>query len=928
MGKSGTVSAFLFTRELLGTEVNNLDDNKITERLTTISSASIGRSINVNTWRHIAIAFGRRYLNGKLIDQIIGAPTTADNGRDEEDDDGQSDAEIMDRQAAHSSTVAQLVYALEHDGGELFTKFHAISMQWHALWDIGKHVSPNRPLKRGRDETDKDDPQSHIQESRLQTLPGLLNNKNLQSMYGRHDIELRDHQTSILKAMCSHSVVVQVAGTGSGKSIAYALPAYVQPDGCTIVIQPLCSLQEDTRRRLSAMGISVSIWGEQHGSSASVILVSPEAMKQRDWLDFITRHQSRKLIDRVILDEAQEALLAEGNYRRHLQNIRQDLDLISPRQVYLTGTLPPSLEAEFLSKLGLDQQATVILRTPTARDNLRYLYMEPHRKVGTIDILEDIKTRLSPQQLGIIYSKSREQCNEISLLHKLPIYYSKLNLKEKQSNYAEWTRHGGLIVATTALGLGIDEPRVDIVISLGAFDMISMCQQFGRAGRSGRPGTVILLAPLASLAGKLREYAQAGCKRAVITEFLDGQASPCGFGHNACVACNMVGGNQASQQVVGSPDLPVITGQSSTTPSYGIRTTSTLPTGDHNVVIPETPVAQVNTATKLAIARNTITPRTHVSDSYATGSWPASEAQTPLLPPPGGTPRTHVSDSYATSPWSPQVSMGMQTPMGPNITTPSWANTTLYRNATNQAQSSPYVPETPSLRYQKHGTYIPATLRGHDEISDLHSSLYQQQQNQHVTRRSSTQNHDSEVVTVLTKLKGFIDMLVDTQYCPHCLVQHGDSDTHYLKTCPRGAVSVKLMNQARAELNPRMGGLGLTPHTGCWSCGLPQNWHTRHDRYTPDKRFNSSGKCDHMLLFWDVLGVLLADLPLMQQAVRHLGGPDGLGEGTTILGSKQRRLQNEVGTWLRAKVKTIDGIETSNLVIMVAQAHVLKGVVV
>ncbi|KAI1818894.1 hypothetical protein F4861DRAFT_548775, partial [Xylaria intraflava] len=677
-----------------------------------------------------------------------------------------------------------------------------------------------------------------------------------------------------------------------------------------------------------------------------------------------------------------EVLLAEGSYRRHLQNIRQDLDIISPRQVYLTGTLPPSLEPEFFRKLSLDQHTAAILRTPTARDNLRYMYLETDRQTGAITILKNIGNKLTDRQLGIIYTKSRAECNEIGLVEKLPVYHAGLNAKEKKDNYKQWVDKGGFIVATTALGLGIDEQRVDLVVSMGAFDMISMCQQFGRAGRSGRPGTAILLCPRGKLDGLLKKYAQARCKRAVVSEFLDGQAVQCGFGHNACNACNTLTDMSSSRPATEGTDPDVLIPQSSliahpTTPGY--RPTTARP------MAPQTPMRPPSRMSNMYRADRGVTPRTHMSDREAVTSWTAPDEPMPLssspalpqlssqthvsetqrvpdwttseeLAPsdhlPNSTQRSHVSDSCADSPWTPPQAhtpppfMSAQKP-GTQVTDSYSAspeaptqgrpvstlgssplvNLTLHRRAMTFGRSSPFMPDTPSNRYYRGTTQgSTAITASGGAASSTRASLYSQQEEQHALQLSQSQRLDSETVASLAKLKNFMDMLVDTEYCPCCLILDGTSDSHYMRTCDRAVTAADLMNQARTELNPRTGGLGLTPHTGCWFCGLPQSWHVRHDRYTPDKKLNQRGKCDHMLLFWDVLGVLLTDMPLMQQAVHQLGGPGGMGDGGTMLGSKQQGLREGVGYWLRARVKTLDGLETSNLVVVVAKALQLKGV--
>ncbi|KAI1114815.1 hypothetical protein F5Y14DRAFT_461194 [Nemania sp. NC0429] len=66
-----------------------------------------------------------------------------------------------------------------------------------------------------------------------------------------------------------------------------------------------------------------------------------------------------------------------GDYKRcdfEQQQQRRDIDLVSHRQIYLTGTLLPSEQPEFLTRVRVEP-TTTIFRAPTVRDNLRYEYV-------------------------------------------------------------------------------------------------------------------------------------------------------------------------------------------------------------------------------------------------------------------------------------------------------------------------------------------------------------------------------------------------------------------------------------------------------------------------------------------------------------------------------------------------------------------------
>ena len=65
----------------------------------------------------------------------------------------------------------------------------------------------------------------------------------------------------------------------------------------------------------------------------------------------------------------------------------------------------------------------------------------------------------------------------------------KLSSHDKLQSIEGW-RNGSIkvMVCTTAFGMGIDQPDVEIVIRIGCPPTLeSMVQEFGRAGRDGRP---------------------------------------------------------------------------------------------------------------------------------------------------------------------------------------------------------------------------------------------------------------------------------------------------------------------------------------------------------------------------------------------------------------------------------------------------------
>lgn len=101
--------------------------------------------------------------------------------------------------------------------------------------------------------------------------------------------EFRGHQEMIMRSIVrGESPVVQITGTGGGKSLSFMLPAYCSPEGTTIVIVPLVSLREDLHDRCNKSMIESYIWRSRGGNRlATIIFVTPESAVTKGFRDYV-----------------------------------------------------------------------------------------------------------------------------------------------------------------------------------------------------------------------------------------------------------------------------------------------------------------------------------------------------------------------------------------------------------------------------------------------------------------------------------------------------------------------------------------------------------------------------------------------------------------------------------------------------------------
>src|SRR5690606_14673980 len=154
--------------------------------------------------------------------------------------------------------------------------------------------------------------------------------------------------------------VVQVAGTGVGKSMSFMLPAYCSPDGVTVVVVPLVALREDLHRRCKRAGIDAHVWHSQGPNrGASIVFVTPESAVTKGFQGFVNRLQARGVLDRVVVDECHAVLDSDRSFRPQMGELGNAVRGFGVQAVFLTATLAPGDVADFYKRTSLHEQQQV-----------------------------------------------------------------------------------------------------------------------------------------------------------------------------------------------------------------------------------------------------------------------------------------------------------------------------------------------------------------------------------------------------------------------------------------------------------------------------------------------------------------------------------------------------------------------------------------
>lgn len=501
-----------------------------------------GQRLNISAWRHIAIGIANRYLSQAFSQGQEGGGEGVD---DEEDEEGIED-NILDLQAGHGMHVAGMVYARELQQGAFGTalrrdQFRTVSRQWHRFlgfgaedWGLGGGGGgAGAGAKRGKADV-FDSMREEARHRRFGRLHRADIRAQLRMMMGE-GAAFRGQQEKVMRAIVrGESPVVQITGTGGGKSMSFMLPAFCSPDGTTIVVVPLVALREDLHGRCAESGIESHVWqGGGSNRAASIVFVTPESAVTKGFRDFVNRLQGRQALDRVVVDECHVLLDSGGEYRPKLRELGPALREWGVQRVFLTATLAPQDEGEFYRVAGLSAKEVRMFRSATTRKNIGYRVTIVKGAAGKQEEAEDAKVCevvrewMSRHEGGegrvIVYAQSIERVERLSEALGCERYHSKVDarMEGKTARLRRWIKEGRLIVATNALGLGVDVGGVRAGVNeVGSVRLVvhagmprklrDFVQESGRGGRDGAVSRSIVVCGEARKMRKEEEEAGAG----------------------------------------------------------------------------------------------------------------------------------------------------------------------------------------------------------------------------------------------------------------------------------------------------------------------------------------------------------------------------------------------------------------------------------
>jgi ATP-dependent DNA helicase RecQ len=324
--------------------------------------------------------------------------------------------------------------------------------------------------------------------------------------------ELSPDQLTAMEAAATGHDVLAVLPTGAGKSAIYQVPALL-PDrtGPTVVVSPLIALQRDQRDSIAAteappavavnsaqrVGENRDAWAAVADGTAGYLMLSPEQLADDEVLERV-RAAGPALF---VVDEAHCVSEWGHDFRPDYLRLGGVIERLGhPPVVALTATAAPPVRRDVTERLGLREPREVVAGFDRPELHLA-VAVHADRGVRDAEVVERTAELAAEHagERGLVYCASRRSATELAeRLRQRGVaaaaYHAGLGRKERDAVHSGF-RSGAtpVVVATSAFGMGIDQPDVRFVLHAASPSSLDeYYQQVGRAGRDGRPATVEL----------------------------------------------------------------------------------------------------------------------------------------------------------------------------------------------------------------------------------------------------------------------------------------------------------------------------------------------------------------------------------------------------------------------------------------------------
>ncbi|KAF4462734.1 helicase [Fusarium albosuccineum] len=503
--------------------------------------------LGVSRWRHAASAIGRQYCGGfEVFDQETSAEPVNP---------------FLDRQQNHTSTTAENYgrpanHNPQSGSHQSRAKFRVVSLNWHHFLGLQSSSRSGAALPAAHSEPSSSsspwiaDASTSLQRAsadrramrlrRLADIDWLGRLRAYRSGFARDTTKdtFKPTQRETISAV-AHGLpfIIQIGGTGIGKSMTFELVAHASPVGVTIVVAPFSLLREAHHRRCQERGVhSHSFDPRVYTPTCQIIVVTPEHFLTQKFASVLARLRNDHLLDRIVIDEAHVVLDAHLGFRSTVLELCSLLGNFGVQLVFLSASLPPREMPTFMSRLHLPEHGTKVIRARTRQTKIRYkVKLIPHAAVKeqaarAASVAQDYLRLFQPHGGKVlIFALSTELVKlTAQLLGCEHIYADSCNKLEKSAIMDRFQSPGSrALVATPAISEGHHVVDVMATIHIEMLPRpVNHIQAAGRGAR-GRYGSISTLLYSKSPGGDdfdlSKKFAYTTkCRRLFIDDYMDG----------------------------------------------------------------------------------------------------------------------------------------------------------------------------------------------------------------------------------------------------------------------------------------------------------------------------------------------------------------------------------------------------------------------
>lgn len=316
--------------------------------------------------------------------------------------------------------------------------------------------------------------------------------------------KLKRNQIKPINSILDGQDTMVIAPTSYGKSLLYQIPAIIQKKKLTVVIEPLLALIHDQVEKLQQRNISAAyldstqthkeqdiVKEDLRNRKVQLFYIAPERLET----GILSQIEKNNEIGMVVVDECHCVATWGNTFRDAYLTIGKHIEGLKRRPVVvaLSASIPPENRPQIIEHLSMEKVKT--FEMSLYRSNLQFM---KHTVSSRKEQLHELKRSLKKyhKSRAIVFCATKHIAESVGeVLEKVYpddvlVYHSRKKGQEQELLFGKKS----IIVATSALSMGVDMRDVDLVIHYNMpLSLPDYYQMAGRAGREGQKARSILL---------------------------------------------------------------------------------------------------------------------------------------------------------------------------------------------------------------------------------------------------------------------------------------------------------------------------------------------------------------------------------------------------------------------------------------------------